>query len=57
MVTPVMPRAETRHLLHFLLGDTAGRRTLGRIDEKVDKLPGLAGLHMLRRAATAYGIA
>jgi hypothetical protein len=53
----VMPRAETRHLLHFLLGDADGRRTLGQIDEKIDKLPGLAGLHLLCGAATGYGIA
>jgi hypothetical protein len=53
----VMPRAETRHLLHFLLGEGAGRQLLGRIDEKIDKLPGLAGLRLMAGAAAGYGIA
>lgn len=53
----VMPIAETRHLLHFLLGDSEGRRTLARIDEQVDRLPGLSGLNLLRRAAARYRIA
>lgn len=52
----VMPRAETRHLLRFPLGDDTGRRAIGHIDEKIDGLPGLAGLNLVSRAATGYGI-
>ena len=52
----VMPRAETRHLLQFLLGDDTGRRAIGHIDEKIDGLPGPAGLNLVSRAATGYGI-
>jgi hypothetical protein len=49
-------RQETRHLLQFLLGDDTGRRAIGHIDEKIDGLPGLAGLNLVSRAATGYGV-
>jgi hypothetical protein len=53
----VMPRAETRHLLRFLFaGQGAGSSPFDRIDDRIHRLPGLAGLRLLRRAATAYGI-
>jgi hypothetical protein len=52
----VAPRSETRHMLHFLLGDASGRRTLDQIDERVHRLPGLDGLNLVRRAAVAYGL-
>jgi hypothetical protein len=54
------PRARrlTRFALRrFLLGDDAGRRVLGQLDERIDGLPGLAGLNLMSRAATNYGIA
>ena len=54
----VMPRAETRHLLRFLFaGEDAGSSPFDRIDGRIDRLPGLAGLRLLRRAATSYGVA
>jgi hypothetical protein len=52
----VMPRAETRHLLHFLMGDTEGHESARRIDQKIDTLPGLADLGLVRRAALGYGV-
>jgi hypothetical protein len=50
----VMPEAETRHLLGFLLGE-AGGRILAKLDQRVDKLPGLAGLQLMTRAMARYG--
>jgi hypothetical protein len=38
------PRAETRHLLSYLLAGPEGERTVARIDAQVDRLPGLGGI-------------
>ncbi|GLY80883.1 hypothetical protein Airi01_091500 [Actinoallomurus iriomotensis] len=46
----VMPRAETRHLLTYLLAGPEGERAAAGIDARVDRLPGLAGLDLVRRA-------
>jgi hypothetical protein len=46
----VMPATETRHLLAYLLAGPDGRRTAAAIDGRVDRLPGLAGLHLVGRA-------
>jgi hypothetical protein len=51
----VMPAADTRHLLGYLLGGPDGARAVARIDEKIDRLPGLGGLGLTRRAATRWG--
>jgi hypothetical protein len=51
----VMPEAETRHLLGYLLGGEAGGRILAKLDQRVDKLPGLAGLQLMTRAMARYG--
>ncbi|GIH17908.1 hypothetical protein [Rugosimonospora africana] len=53
----VMPRAETGHLMRFLLGDARGRMLATQIDEKIDRLPGLAGLGLVRRASSSYAVA
>ena len=52
----VMPESETRHLLGVLLGGDAGARILAKIDERIDRLPGLSGLRLMARAATRYGV-
>ncbi|MGH3470866.1 MAG: ferritin-like domain-containing protein [Nocardioidaceae bacterium] len=44
----VMPADEVRHLLRHLMGD-AGQGTARRIDAKIDTLPGLEGLGLVRR--------
>jgi hypothetical protein len=51
----VMPEAETRHLLGFLLTGEAGGRIPAKLDERVDKLPGLAGLRLMTKAMDRYG--
>lgn len=50
----VLPRAETGDLLQFLLGGDEGRQIIERLDEKIDRLPGLAGLRLVDRAAAGY---
>jgi hypothetical protein len=46
----VMPAAEVGFLARYLFGGESGELALGRIDRQVDRLPGLAGLHLVRRA-------
>jgi hypothetical protein len=46
----VMPPDETRHLLAYLLAGQGGERTAASIDARVDRLPGLKGLGLIRRA-------
>jgi hypothetical protein len=46
----VMPPAETRHLLSYLLAGQGGERTVANIDGRVDRLPGLEGLGLVKRA-------
>lgn len=47
----IMPAAETRHLLHYLLGGGEGDRYLRKIDADIDSLPGMSGLDLVRRKA------
>jgi hypothetical protein len=47
----VMPAAETRFLIDTLFGDEAGRTAVARIDRRIDRLPGLAGLDLVAHAA------
>ncbi|MDQ2788459.1 MAG: ferritin-like domain-containing protein [Actinomycetota bacterium] len=52
----IMPAAETRFLLRYLMGEVDGARMIRQIDEKIDRLPGLAGMHLVSRAAARYGV-
>lgn len=47
----VMPPAETEFLARHLFAGAEGRDTVRRIDRRIDRLPGLAGLHLLESAA------
>lgn len=47
----VMPAAETRFLLGYLMSGPAGRAEVDQIDRKIDNLPGLAGLGLVTKAA------
>jgi hypothetical protein len=49
----VVPDREVDFLRTFLFGDDDGRAMADRIDRRVDRLPGLDGLNLLRRAVTA----
>ena len=44
----VMPRRETQHLSRYLFAGPGGARAAERIDMKVGRLPGLAGLSLLQ---------
>jgi len=46
----VMPAAEVEHLVGFLFGDPDGQATAERIDRRMDRLPGLADLHLVTSA-------
>lgn len=52
----VMPEDETRFLLGHLLNGPEGDRALAHIDKNIDRLPGLAGLHLVRRKIADYGV-
>jgi hypothetical protein len=43
----VMPEAETHHLVGSLFADADGLRMIERIDRRIDRLPGLEGLHLM----------
>ncbi|MBO0869060.1 MAG: hypothetical protein J2P15_10885 [Micromonosporaceae bacterium] len=52
----IQPRAETRFVLDYLLGGPEGAKQIIRIDQKVDSLPGLSGLHLLARGVGKFGV-
>ncbi len=51
----VMPRAETAHLASYLMSGPDGLAAARRIDRRIDRLPGLAGLGLLERSVTSLG--
>jgi hypothetical protein len=48
----VMPTDETRFLVGHLFADDTGLATARRIDRHIDRLPGLAGLHLVENSVT-----
>ncbi|HLH29294.1 MAG TPA: hypothetical protein VKW77_10275 [Acidimicrobiales bacterium] len=50
----VMPKSETAHLADYLFADADGRATARRLDRRIDRLPGLEGLHLVERAAREH---
>jgi hypothetical protein len=53
----VMPAAEVRFLIRHLFDGAGGRAMAQRIDRRVDRLPGLAGLALLDTARHSHGAA
>jgi len=51
----LLPRAETVHMMKFLMSGPEGANLIANIDARTDKLPGLSGLRLLARAAARYG--
>ncbi|PWR07256.1 hypothetical protein DKT68_19475 [Micromonospora acroterricola] len=43
----MMPRAETTHLVGYLLGGPAGATVIDQLDERIHRLPGLDGLGLV----------
>ena len=50
----VMPAEETRHLVRTLFTGDDGRSVADRIDRRVDRLPGLDGLGLMRQSLARY---
>ncbi|MHB1924001.1 MAG: ferritin-like domain-containing protein [Acidimicrobiales bacterium] len=51
----VMPKAEVAHLAGYLFADGEGSEMSRRIDRRIDRLPGLAGLRLLEESVTKAG--
>jgi hypothetical protein len=49
-----MPGAETRHLITTLFGGPEGEPMADRVDRRIDLLPGLSGLGLVRGALDRY---
>jgi hypothetical protein len=49
----LMPEGEVKFLSRFLFGGTDGLPMVERIDRRVDRLPGLAGLGLMHGVAAA----
>ena len=49
-----MPAAETEFLAGHLFAGDEGRQMVRRIDRRIDRLPGLAGLHLLEGAVERH---
>ena len=52
----IAPRAETEFLMNYLMGGPEGARLIRQIDDKIDRLPGLAGLRLVSRAVGTFGV-
>ncbi|HZN12759.1 MAG TPA: hypothetical protein VFB78_00695 [Acidimicrobiales bacterium] len=55
--TGVMPPTECRFLINHLFNGPDGQTVAERIDRRVDRLPGLADLHLATTARTKYAAA
>lgn len=52
----VMPEEEVVFMLTYLMGGPEGRAEARKIDQKLDALPGLGGLHVVERALEARDV-
>jgi hypothetical protein len=52
----IQPTVETRFVLDFLMGGDEGARHIGRLDRKVDTLPGQEGLELVSTAVSKFGV-
>jgi hypothetical protein len=50
----LMPKEEVAFLATHLFSDEKGRSAARRVDQQIDRLPGLDGLHLLERSVTHY---
>jgi hypothetical protein len=50
----IMPRAETEHVVRYLFAGDEGAAMVSRIDERIHRLPGLDGLHLVASARRTY---
>lgn len=52
----IAPKLETRFMLNHLFSGETGAKTIAMLDQKVDKLPGLAGLSLMSKGMLKYGL-
>lgn len=52
----IEPKRETAFVLNYLMGGPEGAKHIDRIDRKMDELPGLYGLDLVRKAVARYGV-
>jgi hypothetical protein len=50
----VRPEEETRHVIEYLFAGEDGMKAAERIDRNIDRMPGLAGLHLVRDVVEDY---
>ena len=52
----IEPKRETAFVLNYLMGGPEGAKHIERIDRKMDELPGLYGMDLLRKAVAKFGV-
>lgn len=52
----LLPPIECTFLLRYLMDGSEGKKEVDRLDRRFDRLPGLSGLGMVRRAVTRAGV-
>jgi hypothetical protein len=52
----IQPRPETKFVLEYLMGGEEGARHIGRLDRKVDTLPGQEGLELVSTAVSKFDV-
>ena len=50
----VVPKEETAFLVQWLLGGTEGEAAVRRLDQRLEKLPGMAGLRLVEREVVRW---
>jgi hypothetical protein len=50
----VVPKEETAFLVQWLLGGTAGDAVVRRLDQRLERLPGMAGLRLVEREVVRW---
>ncbi len=53
----VRPEGETRQVIEYLFAGSEGMAAAERIDRNIDRMPGLAGLHLVRGVVEQYRMA
>jgi hypothetical protein len=52
----IEPKRETAFVLNYLMGGPEGAKHIERIDRKMDELPGLGGMNLVRKAIAKFGV-
>jgi hypothetical protein len=52
----IQPREETAFVLDYLMGGPEGAKLIARTDRKLEEMPGMAGLDLVRGAVAKFGV-